>query len=205
MISPKVSYYLNLAVCVLAIIVAGGPKMFPGYVPDALATSIVQTCAFVVAIAAGVNSYLHGVSSAAAGPFAAASAANAAKPGALILAALLLMPAPVARAQTLPGPVSAFLTGDFQGAIDLAAKATPPDTVGAACFGALQTAAKNLGGALPVTLHVATDFERLWLFHLQIVAFKADPNCQAVCARLGQIAPLLSKAPTICDAVNLLR
>ena len=120
--------------------------------------------------------------------------------------ALALLAAPESAAASPVGNIFSFAEDDLQAAIDLANKANPPDTVGAGCFTTIQTTIKLLGGAPPLTLHLASDFERLYLFHKQVQVFKDDVNCQAMCSRLAQITPLLSKStPSFCDAANLLR
>ncbi len=108
------------------------------------------------------------------------------------------------------GPVQqivAFVNTDLDGAIALANGAQPPDATAATCFTTLKTQVATWGkGNLPATLNAATDYERLWLFHLSVLAVKADPSCQAICSRLAQITPLLAKiTPSFCDALNLLK
>jgi hypothetical protein len=103
--------------------------------------------------------------------------------------------------------VVTYTNDDLTAAIALANGATPPDTVAASCFTSLQNGLKQIGtGALPISLKLATDTERLWLLRQSLLALKADVNCQAMCSRFGQLAPLLSKVvPTLCDGLNLVK
>jgi len=112
MISPKVSFFANIVVAVLAVIVAGGAKLFPSYVPDAWASGIVQTCAFLVALATGINSALHGYSSAAAGPLTGPTLPPLPpqKMAALILLGLLFLPLAARDARAEP-----HTAGDLSG------------------------------------------------------------------------------------------
>jgi hypothetical protein len=122
----------------------------------------------------------------------------------------LAITSPSVAANSLASPLQGIITyanDDLSAAIALANGATPPDAVAAACFTSLQTGLKQIGtGALPISLKLATDAERLWLLRQSLLALKADVNCQAMCSRFGQLAPLLSKVvPTLCDGLNLVK
>lgn len=91
MLDPKISFVLNIVIATLAVIVAGGPHMFPEYVPAIWAGAIVQTAAFVVAIVSGVNGAMHGFSSPTKGPLVS-TANSAGKIAAVALMAMLLLP-----------------------------------------------------------------------------------------------------------------
>jgi hypothetical protein len=119
---------------------------------------------------------------------------------------LMLLATPALAANPLQGVVT-YTDNDLASAISLANKATPPDTAAAGCFTSMRAILAQIGsGALPISLHLATDSERLWLLRQGLLGLKADTNCQALCSRFGQLAPLVSKVtPTLCDGLNLVR
>lgn len=69
-IDPRVSAALNGVIAVIGFVVAGGPQIFPSYIPAGVATDIVQTGGFVLGVAGALNAALHLYSSPVAGPLA---------------------------------------------------------------------------------------------------------------------------------------
>jgi hypothetical protein len=214
-ISGRFSGVLNLVLCVCSVVVALGPHAIPGYVPALWASDFVQTAAYAAALISGVNAYLHFAPTPAApaivqGPQASPPAAMTVKTPALallvaggLLAALLGSPG--AKAQGLTS-LARWTHDDLTAAIALANKANPADTAAAECFGLIRDNLDAIGPGLPITLKLATDAERLWLFHQTVAAVKASVACQAVCSRMAQIAPLVSRVlVSPCDVSNLLR
>ncbi len=106
-------------------------------------------------------------------------------------------------------PVSAlarYTDKDLAAAIDLANKAAPPDVAGAACFTTIRDGLARIGSGTPLTFHLASDAEKLWLLRLALLAIKNDTNCQAVCNRFSIIAPLVSRVtPTFCGALDFVK
>lgn len=69
-ISPKAGMIFNGVMVAVGAIAAAGPKIFPSYVPDTTASSIVETAGFVIIIYGAVQTWMHGASSSQPGPFA---------------------------------------------------------------------------------------------------------------------------------------
>jgi len=115
-------------------------------------------------------------------------------------------PAPKASSILQWNGIQLWTVDDLTTAIAMAQNASPPDAPAAACMSKVLGYVQSSAAGLPITLHLATDFERLWLFHEEINALKEDTNCQAFCGRLPVLLPIIGKiAPNLCDAANLAR
>lgn len=56
---PNLAAIINAAVGVAGVLAVMKPEVFPGYVPGSVATDIIQTAGFSLAIWGGVNTGLH--------------------------------------------------------------------------------------------------------------------------------------------------
>ena len=70
--NPKVGVVISAMAVVISVIAFLSPTAFPSYVPAAVATAIISTCAFLTIILNAVNGVLHLYSSSAPGPLAPA-------------------------------------------------------------------------------------------------------------------------------------
>lgn len=57
--NPNVAAAVNAVVGVLGVLAVMKPEMFPGYVPGSVATDVIQTAGFSLAVWGGVNTGLH--------------------------------------------------------------------------------------------------------------------------------------------------
>ena len=95
---------------------------------------------------------------------------------------------------------------DLAAAIRFASKAAPPDVAGAACFTTIRDGLARIGSGTPLTFHLASDAEKLWLLRLRPARHQERTNCQAVCNRFSIIAPLVSRVtPTFCGALEFVK
>ena len=120
--SPKIGVIFSAFAVIISVIAFLSPTAFPSYVPIAVATAIISTCAFLNIILNAVNGVLHLYSSSAPGPLAP-------KDSPLVTAATTLQ---------------AQQTNEFQKALDPAIKSATTTIIAAAA----KTASALLVGAL---------------------------------------------------------
>lgn len=206
MISGTISYWINVGVAALAIIVAGGPHMFPDYVPALWATAIVQTAAFAVAIATGVNAYLHQ----AGGPGVSAPAVKALA----ILAFCILAVSSIGTARAAGNPLNAigdWAASDVDAGIVAATKyPNLQDKVGATCGANIKTLASMFKDhPLPLTAKFWSDIEYARLIQGELNAICRVPECAQVWADMAnaakalQVIPLPISFTSICSRVPI--